>query len=316
MPSRRASGKPDPARAAPPQYGPYFDHLAVERGLSRNTLAAYRRDLAKLAEFAGDRALPALEAEDLREFVSFLHHRGLDFRSIRRAVSAVRGFYGFLVEEGLIERDPSREIAPTRTLAALPRYLSLDEVERLLAAPDGSPRGVRDRAMLELLYATGLRVSELVGLPLSGVVLGEVGAPGYLDIVGKGDRERIVPFGETAGARLREWLAEGRPALLKGRGAAPVVFVTARGRAMSRIRFWQIVREYQAVAGIRRPLSPHVLRHSFATHLLERGADLRSLQQLLGHASVTTTQIYTHVSEERLRQIYDDHHPRAKRDGR
>lgn len=296
------------------QVGPFLHHLAVERGLSRNTLDAYRRDLAKLVAFAGKKPLPTLDADDLRGFLSHLHHRGLDFRSIRRTGSAVRGFYAFLLAEGLIERDPAGEVTPARVLAGLPRYLSLEEVERLLEAPDASPRGLRDRAMLELLYATGLRVSELVGLPLGSVVFGKDGSPGYLTVVGKGNRERIVPFGSAAEARLSDYLREGRRALLAGRGESPAVFVTARGSAMTRIRFWQIVRRYQTLAGIERPLSPHVLRHSFATHLLERGADLRSLQQLLGHASVSTTQIYTHVSEERLRQIYDQHHPRAKRD--
>ena len=310
----RRRGSPEPV-AAHPEVGPFLHHLAVERGLSRNTLDAYRRDLAKLVAFAGEKPLPTLDADDLRGFLSHLHHRGLDFRSIRRTGSAVRGFFAFLLAEGRIERDPSGEVTPARVLAGLPRYLSLEEVERLLEAPDDSPLGLRDRAMLELLYATGLRVSELVGLPLGGVVFGKDGAPGYLTVVGKGNRERIVPFGSAAETRLSEYLRNGRRALLAGRGESPAVFVTARGGAMTRIRFWQIVRRYQTLAGIERPLSPHVLRHSFATHLLERGADLRSLQQLLGHASVSTTQIYTHVSEERLRQIYDRHHPRAKRAG-
>ena len=189
-------------------------------------------------------------------------------------------------------------------------------MEQLLEAPDDSPRGLRDRAMLELLYATGLRVSELVGLRVEEVAAAREDRPGFVTVTGKGGKTRIAPFGRTADARLRAWLRDGRPELLgspAGAGEVPWLFVTARRRPMTRVRFWQIIRAAGVAAGITRSLSPHMLRHSFATHLLERGADLRTLQQMLGHASVGTTQIYTHVTEERLRRVYDEHHPRAKR---
>ena len=310
-----------PARARPtPPVDPWVErflaHLRVERGLADNTLAAYRRDLAKLVRFADGAPLPTLTRADLERFLSRLHREGLSFRSIQRATAAVRGAYGFWAGEGEVDDDPAADLTPARSLPGLPRYLPLDEVERLLAAPDGSPRGLRDRAMLELLYATGLRVSELVQLRLAHLTPAKGEVPGFVTVTGKGGKSRIVPFGRTADARIGVWLRDGRPVCLARRpdpAEVPWLFPTARGRPMTRVRFWQIVREVGEAAGVRRGLSPHVLRHSFATHLLERGADLRSLQQMLGHASVGTTQIYTHVTEERLRRVYDDHHPRAKR---
>ena len=297
-----------------PQAEEFLNHLRVERRLAENTLDAYRRDLGKLAEFSGGRPLRDLETADLQLFLTDLHRRGLSFRSIQRITSALRGAFSFLLASGSLERDPTEGITAARALPGLPRYLSPDEVERLLAAPDDSPRGLRDRAMLEMLYATGLRVSELVRLRVTDVVPARDKVPGYLTVIGKGDKARIVPFGEAAALRLDAWLRRGRPRVLARSGDPPWLFVTGRGGAMTRQRFWQIVRASGEQAGITRSFSPHVLRHSFATHLLERGADLRSLQQMLGHASVATTQIYTHVTEERLRRVYDEHHPRAKRD--
>ena len=292
----------------------------MERRCSEHTLDAYRRDLEKLADFGGGRPLRDFTNREVQSFLTHLHRRGLAFRSIQRTASAIRSAFGFLVANGAIARDPTEGITAARALPGLPRYLSLDEVDRLLAVSDDSPLGVRDGAMLELLYATGLRVSELVGLRLTDVVAAGADLPGYVTVIGKGDKERIVPFGEAAERRLEGWLATGRPALLgSGKGperASVWLFVNRRGGRMTRQRFWQIVRARGAEAGVTRAFSPHVLRHSFATHLLERGADLRSLQQLLGHASVATTQIYTHVTEERLRRVYDDHHPRAKRSAR
>ena len=293
----------------------FLNYLRVERRLSENTLDAYRRDLEKLTVFAAGRSLRSLDTADLQRFLTDLHRRGLSFRSVRRLASALRGAFGFLVAEGVLTQDPTEGITSARASPGLPRYLSSDEVERLLEASDDSPRGLRDRAMLEVLYATGLRVSELVRLRMKDVVPAREEVPGYLTVIGKGDKARIVPFGEVAASRLRVWLRDGRPEVLSGKGDSPWLFVTGRGRAMTRQRFWQIVRARGAAAGITRHFSPHVLRHSFATHLLERGADLRSLQQMLGHASVATTQIYTHVTEERLRRVYDAHHPRARRDG-
>lgn len=303
-------------RPPDPQAEEFLNHLRVERRLSENTLDAYRRDLRKLTEFSRGRSLSELGTGDLQRFLTHLHRRGLSFRSVQRITSAIRGAYAFLVAGGLLERDPTESITVARALPGLPRYLSLDEVGRLLAAPDASPLGLRDRAMLEMLYATGLRVSELVGLRVADVVPAREDTPGYVTVIGKGDKERIVPYGEVAAASLECWLREGRPRLLgkrPGRADSSSLFVTARGGAMTRQRFWQIVRARGEQAGITRHFSPHVLRHSFATHLLERGADLRSLQQMLGHASISTTQIYTHVTEERLRRVYDRHHPRARR---
>lgn len=303
-------------RPPDPQAEEFLNHLRVERRLSANTLDAYRRDLRKLSEFGRGRALSELDTRDLQGFLSDLHRRGLSFRSVQRITSAIRGAYAFLVAGGRLERDPTEGITVARAQPGLPRYLSPDEVERLLAAPDDSPLGLRDRAMLEMLYATGLRVSELVGLRVADVVPAREDAPGYVTVIGKGDKERIVPYGDVAAERLERWLRGGRPRVLANRpGPADSgwLFVTARGGAMTRQRFWQILRKRGEQAGIIRHFSPHVLRHSFATHLLERGADLRSLQQMLGHASISTTQIYTHVTEERLRRVYDQHHPRARR---
>lgn len=292
----------------------FLDHLQVERGLAPNTIEAYGRDLARLARFAGARPLLSLERTDLERFLVDLHREGLSFRSIQRVTAAVRGAFGFWASEGAVTTDPAADLTPARALPALPRYLSLEEVERLLDVSDASACGLRNRAMLELLYATGLRVSELVGLKMAELTRARERVPGFVTVTGKGGKSRIVPYGRMAEERLESYLRNGRPSFLgEGEPSNPWLFVTARRRPMTRVRFWQIVRRTGEVAGIARPLSPHVLRHSFATHLLERGADLRSLQQLLGHASVSTTQIYTHVTEERLRRVYDAHHPRARR---
>lgn len=287
----------------------FLHYLEVERGLSLNTLAAYRRDIAKLEAFAKKhrRALTSLSASDLREFLRDLHRHGLSLRSIGRATSAVRGMYKFAVAEGHLKRDPAEQIETARLHRNLPNYLLLDEVDRLLAVSDVSKAdGLRDRAMLELLYATGLRVSELISLELGDFNFDV----GYLECEGKGRKQRVVPFGRSAKKWLDRYLRVGRPKLV--RGANNAFFVTRLGKAMTRQRFFQILKSCGQRAGIDRSLSPHVVRHSFATHLLERGADLRSLQLMLGHSNIGTTQIYTHVSRERLRRIYDEHHPRAR----
>lgn len=293
----------------------FFHYLEVERGLAPNTLKAYRRDIAKLEAFAEKhrQALTSLSAPDLREFLRDLHRYGLSLRSIGRTASAVRGLYRFAASEGHMRSDPAEQIETARLHRNLPRYLNLDEVERVLEVSDvTTPEGLRERAMLELLYATGLRVSELIALKLGDFNFDV----GYLVCEGKGRKERVVPFGRSAKKWLERYLRKGRPELVRKTAVEPVnndaFFLSRLGKAMTRQRFFQILKSCGKRAGIDRPLSPHVVRHSFATHLLERGADLRSLQLMLGHSNIGTTQIYTHVSRERLRRIYDQHHPRAK----
>lgn len=287
----------------------YLDHLRVERRLASHTLESYARDLAALARFADaqELAVTALDRQGLEAFVRHLMTSGLSPRSAARAVACVRGFYRFLVLDRRLETSPADDLRAPRAWPALPRFLTLDEVDTLLAQPDVStPKGLRDRALIEVLYATGLRVSELVGLRQSDLNL----EAGYLNTIGKGEKERIVPLGDEAAAWVRRYLREGRPALLKQR-TSPRLFVNARGGALSRVGFWKILKTYALAASLPSDLSPHVLRHSFATHLLDRGADLRAIQMMLGHADLSTTQIYTHVLEARMRTIYERFHPRA-----
>jgi integrase/recombinase XerD len=288
----------------------FLDHIKVERGLSQNTVLAYARDLCRFREFCAQRGLEDAGAVDDRAIVDYLlglTRQELALRSQARNLVALRGLFKHLRAERYVEREPTQEIDLPRLPRRLPEILTLDEVERLLAAPDGrTTRGVRDAAMIETLYATGLRVSELCGLKLAEVNL-EVG---YLSTVGKGRKQRLVPFGERARERIGQYVAEARPQLLKGRVREPL-FVTHRGEAMTRQGFWKLLKRYALAADIRTPLSPHKLRHSFATHLLERGADLRAVQAMLGHADISTTQIYTHLSRVRLQEIYTKHHPRA-----
>ncbi len=290
----------------------YLDHLAVERGLSKASLAAYRSDLEAFGFWLGRARLSAARArrEDLSRYLRELKVRGLSARSTARALSALRGFYGFAGVHLSFKNDPTSDLVNPRAGLSLPRTLTEKEVEALLAAPDSSrPLGLRDRAMLELIYASGLRVSEVVSLPRDRVDLSE----GILRVTGKGGRERLVPFGKSAGAWLSRYLAEVRPGL--DRKGSPHLFLTPRGGAMTRQRFWQLIERYGRTAGLRTRLTPHRLRHSFATHLLEHGADLRALQMMLGHADIATTQIYTRVSSSRLRRVYDEFHPRARRKG-
>ena len=287
----------------------YLDHLRVERRLAGHTLESYARDLSALAAFADEtgRRAEALDRASLEEFVRRQMTRGLSPRSVARAVAAVRGFYRFLVVDRQLDRNPADDLRPPRAWPALPKFLSLEEVDRLIAQPDtATVRGLRDRAMIELLYATGLRVSELVGVRAADLHLDEQ----YLTCVGKGSKERIVPIGEQASEWITRYQSTARRDLMKGR-ATPRLFLNARGGALSRVGFWKILKQHGRAAGLPRTLSPHVLRHSFATHLLERGADLRAIQLMLGHADLSTTQIYTHVLEARLRTVYDRFHPRA-----
>jgi integrase/recombinase XerD len=286
----------------------YLAVLLVERGLAANSVASYRRDLETFGRWLAVRGMAVADCEraDLRRYISDLRARGLAARSAARALAALRSLFRHLVEVGHLEKDATLELESPRLMRPLPRYLTLAEVDALLDAPDARTRlGLRDRAMIETMYATGMRVSELVGLPLSGVRLD----PGFVRVWGKGSKERIVPLGSQACAWVGRYLEKARPALDTARAEA--LFLTTRGAAMTRQSFWHLLRRHGRRAGILSPLSPHVLRHSFATHLLERGADLRAVQAMLGHASISTTEIYTHVTRERLRQLYDRSHPRA-----
>jgi len=287
----------------------YLDHLRVERRLSANTLESYARDLATLAAFAKKRgrAVEDLTRQDLEALTRQRMSAGLAPRSVARAIACLRGFYRFLVLDRRLTVNPAEDVHAPRAWPALPRFLSVDEVDRLIAQPDVStPRGLRDRALIELLYATGMRVSELVSVRPPDVNL----RAGYLTCTGKGDKQRIVPIGKEATVWVERYLRDGRPGLA-GKRASPWLFVNARGGRLSRVGFWKVLKAYGLKAGLPRGLSPHVLRHSFATHLLERGADLRAIQMMLGHADLSTTQIYTHVLEARLRTVYDKYHPRA-----
>jgi integrase/recombinase XerD len=286
----------------------YLAYLRDVRRVSPNTVESYARDLAALAAFADARGLAAdgLERRDLEAFVRSLMASGLSPRSVARAVACVRGFYKFAAVEGKQEGSAADDLRAPRSWPALPKFLSLEEVDQLLAQPDtATPRGLRDKALIEVLYATGLRVSELLSLRTGNLHLDE----GYLTCVGKGSKERIVPIGQEAASWLQRYLVKGRPELLQR--SSPWLFVNARdGGPLSRVGFWKVLKEYGIKAGVSSELSPHVLRHSFATHLLERGADLRAIQMMLGHADLSTTQIYTHVLEARLRAVYDRFHPR------
>jgi integrase/recombinase XerD len=287
----------------------YLDHLRVERGLAENSLLAYGRDVERLRRFAAGRRkdVLALKQADLTQFIQSLRSEGLAARSVARLIHAVRGLYRFALREGRVGADPMENLKAPRAFTALPRYLTATQVDALLAAPDTSVAlGVRDRAILEVLYATGLRVSELIGLRPSDLDLDV----GLLTCFGKGRKERLVPVGSAAREWLVRYMAEVRGVLARDRPVTPL-FLNQRGGRLSRMGLWQIVRRHAVKAGVERVLTPHVLRHSFATHLLERGADLRALQAMLGHADISTTQIYTHVTRERLRAVYDQFHPRA-----
>ncbi len=288
----------------------YLDHLRAERGLARNTLESYSRDLLDFINWAEDdhnRPVIHLQGEDLRFYFLKLKQKGLSSRSIARKISSIRGLYRYWLREGEIEADPSLLLEVPRLDSSLPKDLTMEEVDRLLAQPKSTdPLGIRDHAMLEILYATGLRVSELVSLRMEDLNL-EVG---YVVAYGKGKKERLVPFGDVALEKLKTYLVSARPRLSKTE-KVPCVFLNRFGKPMSRQGFWKRLNQYALSAGIRSPVTPHVLRHSFATHLLERGADLRSVQLLLGHASISTTQIYTHLNRERLKKIYEQYHPRA-----
>ena len=287
----------------------FLDALWMERGLSANTLAAYRRDLQGFARWLAGRRSGLLKAgrAQVQDFLSWRHHQGSRPRSIARQLSCLRRFYQHALREGLLAEDPTERIDAPKLGRALPESLTEAEVETLLAAPRvDDPLGLRDRAMLELLYATGLRVSELVNLTLAEVNTRQ----GVLRTTGKGGKTRLVPLGEEALDWLARYLREARPELLKGQ-VSEAVFVTRRGGPLTRQAFWHLIKRHARQAGIGKHLSPHTLRHSFATHLLNHGADLRVVQMLLGHSDLSTTQIYTHVANERLKALHAAHHPRG-----
>lgn len=288
----------------------FLDAIWAERGLSQNTLESYGRDLRTLCGWLNQHAL-ALEEADRAELLTFLSERlqsGSSLASNTRLLSSMRRFYRYLVREAILKTDPTAHIDSPTQGRTLPVALSEQDVEALLAAPDtGSVLGLRDRAMLELLYATGLRVSELTAITHGRISLQH----GIVRVLGKGDKERLVPMGEEALDWLNQYLSTARPELMHEKGACDAVFVTTRGTGMTRQAFWYLIKRHTVTAGITKPVSPHTLRHAFATHLLNHGADLRVVQLLLGHSNVSTTQIYTHVARARLQKIHQQHHPRG-----
>jgi len=288
------------------QTAAFLNFCRVEKGLSGHTLDAYSADLSKFSSYLGDNSgIP--DPERLRGYIDLLYRSGLSNRSVARHITTLRNFYRFLLAEGVVRQDPTEHLRIPRQWQNIPKFLNLEEIERIIEAPDlARPTGERDRAMMELLYATGLRVSELCRLGIGDLNLGM----GVLRTTGKGNKQRLVPVGKSAVQAVERYLRQGRGRLLKGRQSR-YLFVTSRGGCLTRQAFWKLLAGYGRKAGIFHGLTPHVLRHSFATHLLEGGADLRSVQVMLGHADISTTQIYTHVMRSRLRQTVEKHHPRA-----
>ena len=287
----------------------FLNCLKVEKGLSDNTIQAYRRDIEKFYAFAKRRRLSTRDVQraDVVDFLASLYNSKLDSRSVARHLVTIRNFFRFALMEGYVEEDPAATVESPKFRRSLPQFLSLDEVERVLRQPDTSTVvGLRDKAMIELMYSCGLRVSELCGVRVADLQMDA----GCLRCVGKGDKERIVPVGRRALETVQAYYRQGRPELLRG-GSSPYLFLNQRGGKMDRIAYWKALASYGRKAGLRKHLKPHMLRHSFATHLLDRGADLRAVQMMLGHSDISTTQIYTHVVEERLKQVYKAHHPRA-----
>lgn len=300
---------PAVTESASPEIERFLDAMWMERGLSENTLAAYRADLQSLKSWMDAHSIDLLDAQrdHLLNFVAWRVEAGARPRSTARQLSSIRRFYRFMQREGLVRNDPSENIEMPRLSRPLPKSLTEEEVESLLSVPNvDEPLGMRDRAMLETLYATGLRVSELVKLKSNQINLRQ----GVVRITGKGSRERLVPLGEEAQRWLERYLEGARGEILHER-QTDFLFPTRRSDAMTRQAFWHIIKRYAAKAGIRKPLSPHTLRHAFATHLLNHGADLRVVQMLLGHSDVSTTQIYTHVARERMKDVHAQHHPRG-----
>jgi integrase/recombinase XerD len=302
----------------------YLDHLAVERGLAANTLSSYRRDLRRyaafLAEAGGSISPSAITEADVSAFLRRLRegdddNPALGTSSAARTLVAVRGFHRFLLREGAVDHDPAASVRPPTPAKRLPKAIPVDQVERLLAAagsPGDGPRTLRDRALLELLYGCGARISEAVGLDRDDVEIDGGRGTGTVVLHGKGDKTRIVPLGSYAGEAVSAYLVRGRPALVSAGRGSPALFLNARGGRLSRQSAWSVLRSAAARARLESAVSPHTLRHSFATHLIDGGADVRVVQELLGHASVTTTQVYTLVTVDRLREVYAAAHPRAR----
>lgn len=286
----------------------FLGFCRMEKGLARNSLEAYQTDLEEFAAFTHAAAPDAMpDATLVASWINSLYQKNFSSRTIARRLSSVRSFFRYLLTEGRIEIDPTEHLTSPKQWATIPKFLNREQIEKLIAAPEvGKPSGLRDKAMFELLYATGIRVSELVNLRTSSLDTGL----GLIRVTGKGNKQRIVPVHAAALRAIADYMAEGRNALLKTK-TSPALFVTARGGPMTRQGFWASVRMNGKRAGIFHNLSPHVLRHTFATHLLEGGADLRSVQTMLGHADLSTTEIYTHVVRSRLRKTLDEHHPRA-----
>jgi len=300
-----------PAISAPqwPQLARFLDYIRVEKGLASNSIQSYRRDLVAFQVHARrEGKTPAtVTRADLRRFFAALYRRGLSPRSAARHLVSLRNFFRFLAQEGSVATDPTQDLEAPQIGQSLPKHLAANEVESLLRQPDPStPAGLRDKAMLELLYATGMRVSELVGVRVQDLEA----SLGIIRCQGKGNKERLIPVGRSALQAVEKYVREGRSRFLKI-PAMPFLFLNHRGKPLSRVGFWKILSRYGRAAGIRTPLTPHLVRHSFATHLLERGADLRSIQLMLGHSDISTTQVYTHVVKERLKQVYQTYHPRA-----
>ncbi len=292
----------------------FLSYCRVERGLAQNTILAYGRDLKKIVAFLRKRHKTRLEdvsRDDVVDFLSSLYKERLDSRSVARNLVSLRALFKFAMIEGMVQADPTENLESPKIRNSLPTYLRVDEIDKLLAAPDAStPLGLRDRAMLEVFYSTGLRVSELLNLRLSDIDM----RMGCVRCIGKGDKERLVPIGRKALEAVEQYLAHSRPKFARPSSPPPhnqILFLTRAGKRLTRVAIWKILHDYGVKLGLRGRLTPHKLRHSFATHLLEGGADLRSVQLMLGHADISTTQIYTHVVEERLKQIYKAHHPRA-----
>lgn len=287
----------------------YIDYLTVERGLAQNTLDAYRRDIAEFLAYLEEKekAPQGVSREEIRDYIQLLYSR-LAPRSITRRISSLRSFFQFLLLDGYLEHDPTETLETPRNWRTLPVYLTPAEVEALLVQPDlTTPHGIRDQAMLELMYATGMRVSELVSLRVDAVQM----QAQFVRTTGKGRKDRIVPFGDSAARALQRYLERAYPHFRKKKPSSPYLFLTQKGGKMSRQYFWMIVEKYGRALKISDKLSPHVLRHSFASHLLENGADLRAVQMMLGHTDISTTQIYTYVTRRRLKEVYDKFHPRS-----
>jgi integrase/recombinase XerD len=293
----------------------YVAHLTVERNMAHRTVEAYARDLGQFVAWMREQGLGLgeVEAASVRDYLGTRRDAGLSARSAARALSSLRGFYRFLVANSVVSIDPTARLQNPKLWRTIPHFLSSEEVEKILSAPDvNTPLGIRDRSMIETLYATGLRVSELVSLTPSRVRLD----PGFVRVTGKGQKDRVVPLGLSACDWIERYYNESRPTLVErsreaGRGEPNELYLNFRGGALTRQGFWKVLRNHASKAGIRSTISPHVVRHSFATHLVSNGADLRAVQMMLGHSSLTTTEIYTHVARERLRHLYDEAHPRA-----